>query len=154
MLGWVLRWQCFHFYLLPFANQYVWGGGSACAHVCCLWACDLSLAGLTLFPVDVWTHAVAKQILYLVSPCQYFRHKNEFSVTLSGRKNGQIPGLAHPLVATRLWVKGIWKWAKNRQTPAHFSSGKRKKDRELYQCDVLRRLKSKIKSNFQRRDSH
>ena len=142
MLGWLLRWHCFHFHLLLLADLCVWVcvcvrvSVCACEHMTCLW-----LAGLTLFPTDAWTYKVAKQILYLLSPCQYYRPKNEFSVALSDRRNGQILEFAHPLVTTGLWVKGIWKWAKNRQILSRFSSGKRKKDRGLYRCDVPCRLK-------------
>lgn len=105
-------------------------------HLCvtCLW-----LAGPTLYVSyrNIWAYERAKQILYPLSldPCEYCRQKTVLSE--SDGKNGQIPEPIHLLAVAKLWVRGICEWAKNKQTPGHFSLGKREKDGELYQSGFL-----------------
>lgn len=93
---------------------------------------------------------------FILWPLSILQTQEQFSVSVSDRKNGQIPESAHLLAATGLWVRGIWKWAQNRQIPGHCFPGKREKDRDLYQYGFLRvpvkfLTNNKCKSNFQRK---
>ena len=94
--------------------------------------CDLLwLAGLTLFPVESFEPKRQQSRSFILWVLEHFRHKNSVLSESTWQRNGHIPEPAHPLVTTRLWVRGIWKRAKKGQLPDIPLQG-REKVRELY----------------------
>ena len=85
-----------------------------------------------VFPEESFEHKRQQSRSFILWVLEDFTDTRiQFSVSLRNRRNGQIPEPTHVLVTTRLWVRGIWKWAKNGQLPDIPPQG-RGKLRELY----------------------
>ena len=108
-LGLVLRWWCFHGNLPLLAAGLLALSSSLPVWLALIgWADSVSCR-------NFWTQEAAKHIFYPVSPRTFYRHKSSVLSESTWQRNGHIPEPAHPLVTTRLWVRGIWKQAKNGQ---------------------------------------
>ena len=111
-LGLVLRWWCFHCNLPLLAD-----GLLAPASSMPMWLALIGWAD-AVFPVESFENKRQQSRSFILWVLEHFTDtRTQFSVSLHNRRNGQIPKPAHPLVTTRLWVRGIWKWAKNGQLP-------------------------------------
>ena len=106
-LGLILRWWCFYDNLPLLAD------GLLVVLLCASVTCSVWLGWLCFLYKVLNTRGSKAGLL----SCESLNilQTQEFSspVSLNDRRNGEIPELAHPLGTPKLWVRGIWKWAKN-----------------------------------------